>query len=563
MVAHAWTVRRRAPDDLLSSLSVGSPLLAQLLLNREVDSPAAAAAFLDVADPAADPFAMADMPAAVDRITRAVRDRERIVVHGDYDVDGLSGATLLALALEAVGAQVDVFIPHRERDGYGINSATVQRLADSGASLLLSVDCGIGAADQVATAARLGLDVVITDHHQVPELLPAAVAVLNPLRTDCAYPFKWLAGAGVALRFAEAILDAFDARSDIADLRERLYELAALGTVADVMPLLGENRAIVRRGLRRLATRPCPGLAALCRRSRIEPGEVLASSIAFRLAPRLNAAGRLDDAIAAQRLLSSRGDDEAEGYADQLEALNLARRALTDDALTRAREQLSAQPNLADGAVVVAGDFPLGILGLVAARLADEHGRPAVAIRTSDEPCRGSARSVPGFDVAAAVGRCADLLISHGGHAGAAGLSLAGETVSAFRGRFQQAALDLLPHSAPKPLPEADCQLSPSRLRPDLLELLARLEPCGQANREPLFESRGLQVRAARPIAERHLRLTLSASGPPVVAVAFNAAADAPSPGERIDALYHVRRNSYRGSFAIELELRGWRFASS
>jgi single-stranded-DNA-specific exonuclease len=560
MTELTWRVRSRAPADVLDGLGVGSPLLAQLLLNRGITSPEQAAQYLDGSEvDIADPFLLAGMPQAVERIAAALGAGERIAVYGDYDVDGLSGATLVARTLEALGAEVDVFIPHRERDGYGLNSPALEALAAKRVTLVVSVDCGVSAVAEVAAAASAGLDVVVTDHHQVPAELPAAIAVVNPHRPDCDYPFKHLAGAGVALKLAQALLLRLSPSPDRERLEAQLFELAMLGTVADVMPLIGENRSIVRRGLQRLRTQPSPGLRALCRYAKVDPRNLTAEDISFRLAPRLNAAGRMADAMLAHQLLAARTEPEAEACAEQLDALNLARRSLTDQAIARARAAVADDPGDNMAGLVVSGDYPVGLLGLVAARLAEQCGRPTAVVRVDEELCRGSVRGIPGFDTVAAVAACGDLLLAFGGHKAAAGLSLVPDNVDAFRARFRDVVAVGMAELPPPEPRAADCRLGAERLNPALCDLLDRLEPCGQGNPSPLFETRGMLVRDARVSQERHVQLRLAANGTVVRGILFDGAESGPRPGDVIDALYRVRRNFWQDSYSIDVELAAWR----
>src|SRR6266540_4340535 len=418
-----WQVKPRAPAAALEGLRVDSPLLAQLLLNRGLADATEAARFLDAEGEAlGNPFAMADMHEALERIAAAIRAGEPIVVYGDYDVDGLSGATLLKQALKAAGAQVEVFIPHRERDGYGLSSAVLESLAAGSTRLVISVDCGVSAAAEVAAAARAGLDVVVTDHHQVPAELPRAVAVLNPHRSDCPYPFKYLAGAGVALRLAEA--------------------------------------------------------------------------------------------LTAHRLLAARTDAEANQLAEQLEELNARRRVLLEEALARARAELAALGPSPPSGIVLHGEYPAGLLGLVAARLSEETARPVAALQAGDELCRGSVRGVPGFDTVAAVGACGELLLAYGGHRGAAGLSIAPANVEAFRARFAQVVAPALAALPPPGPAVADCRLRATTVDYSLCQLLARLEPFGEGNPAPLFETRGLLVREIEVVGSATCASVSPVAGP-------------------------------------------------
>lgn len=561
--AHSWSTRRRATPEALDALGVGSPLLAQLLLNRGVGDPDEAAAYL--APPRPEPpklDALAGLEAAICRIERALDDREPIVIYGDYDVDGLSGATLLQRALTALGAHVDVFIPHRDRDGYGLATGALSRLAERGTRVVITVDCGVTAAAEVAVANGLGLDVVVTDHHEAPASLPAAAAVVNPRRPDCPYPFKQLAGVGVALKLAQALIHRRLSPATAASLEPALYELAALGTVSDIMPLVDENRAIVRYGLAAINRHPSPGVAALIERAGLSAPWIDSIDVAFKIAPRLNAAGRIDDATLAQQLLAAPDLQVAERLAHQLEVLNDERKGLTTDALEEAREQVRRLGDDLPPALVLVSPFPAGVLGLVAVKLVEETGRPVAVIEETDGPSRGSVRAPKAFDVVGAVAACGDHLIRFGGHAGAAGFSVDAAIVPAFAEAFVEAARQASSPRVAESGPVAECRLRPETLDLPLLSLLQRLGPFGASCPEPLFETDGLIVREARVVGERHLRLRLFGGGRVMTAILFGGAADRPEPGSTIDLLYRARPNVWQGQTRVDLQAVQWRYVS-
>ncbi len=562
-----WSVLPRAPGETLDRLGVGSPVLAQLLVNRGIDGASASADFLWGRGEQGDPILLAGMKEALARIDAALRRDESIVVYGDYDVDGVSGATLLALALRAIGARVRAFIPHRDRDGYGLNSAVLTRLRAEGAGLIISVDCGVSAGIEIERAKRAGLDVIVTDHHHVPAELPAAVAVINPHRLDCPYPFKALAGAGVALRLAQVVVRNWAPAGGFTAIDDHLHELAMLGTVSDVMPLVGENREIVRRGLARMNTNPSPGIAALLRRAGLNVGWATAEHVAYKLAPRLNAAGRVADPELAHLLLVATTPAAAADIAEQLEVLNTRRRMMTEEAVGAARVEMEALDTPLPAALVLSGHYPAGVLGLVAARVAEEAQRPTAVLRCDPGLCRGSVRGFGSVDVGRAVAACADLLDAFGGHAAAAGLSIAPQLVEHFRARFIEAvtaqqsdgpSLERL-----RPGRVADCRLHPRSIDLALCDVLAHLEPCGEGNPTPLFETRGLRVQEARSVAGGHLRLRLAADGVRHQAIAFGGASRAPRPSDLIDVLFHVRRHRWRDVDCAELEVLDWRPSDS
>jgi single-stranded-DNA-specific exonuclease len=555
-----WTRLRRAGPADLDALGVDPPLLAQLLLNRGIVDPAAAHAFLDPPRPRAPELAdLAGLDAAVHRVERALDAGQKIVVYGDYDVDGLSGSTILQRALLALGAKVEVFIPHRDRDGYGLNTEILRSLAEQSAGLVITVDCGVTAAPEVAAANAVGLDVVVTDHHDVPPDLPAAVAVVNPHRVDCPYPFKQLAGAGVALKLAQALVQRRLDPAARATLEPALLQLAALGTVSDVMPLVGENRAIVRHGLRALNERPTAGLAALIRRAGLARPWVDAEDIAFRLAPRLNAAGRLSDATITQRLLATNSVPDAERVADELESLNTRRRDLAGAALDDGRSAIGGYGETCPAALVVESAYPSGVLGLVAVRLVEETGRVVAVLEKGDGICRGSVRAPAGLSAIEAVTACADLLLRFGGHRGAAGFVIEAGNVARFTADFVNAVASQ-PLQAPVDAgPVAECRLRPATVAEDLLDVLSRIGPFGQGAPHPLFETGPLVVREARIVGERHLRLKLSGEHRLLSAIAFNGADAVPPLGSTVDLLYRAKQNIWQGERRVEMDVAAWR----
>lgn len=555
-----WTRHPRQGRAALAAVGADSLLLAQLLLNRRLRDPDARATFLDPGCPIVPALdAMAGLEAAIDRIERALDRGERIVVYGDYDVDGLSGTTLLQRALRALGGDVEAFIPHRDHDGYGLNTDALGRLSGAGAQVVITVDCGVTAVPEIAAANALGLDVIVTDHHEPPVGLPDAAAIVNPRRAECPYPFKQLAGAGVALKVAQAIVHRRLDVTAAAQIEPSLFELAALGTVSDVMPLLDENRAIVRHGLDALNSRPSPGIAALVERIGLARPWVDAVDIAFRIAPRLNAAGRIDDATVAQRLLAAADRSTADDLAEQLEALNGRRRELGLQALDEARDEVLRLGPTLPAAIVVTAPHPAGVLGLVAVRLVEETGRPVAVIERADGASRGSVRAPAGFNAIEAVNACADLLIRHGGHAGAAGFSIDPSLVPTFRERFIEAAERAVTSETPESGLVAECRLRPATIDRPLLDLLKRIGPFGAGCPEPLFESSNLIVREARVVGERHLRLRLFGEGRLLTGIYFGGADDLPALGSTVDVLYRVRANVWNGAVRADLQVESWR----
>jgi single-stranded-DNA-specific exonuclease len=510
-----WQVLPPAPAEHLQHFGDLPPLVVQLLYNRGLSEASEVAAFLAAPgeEPLGNPFDLRDMPQAVQRIQQAIASGERLVVYGDFDVDGITSAALLVQTLAALGARVSPYIPRRLEEGYGLNLGALDRLAAEDVRLVITVDNGISALAEVEHAHALGIDVIVTDHHHVPPQLPRAVAILNPKRPDCPYPFKELAGVGVAFKLAQALSDLRIANFEFRNPNFGL-DLVALGTVVDMAPLIGENRALARRGLAMLNQTQRPGLLAMIARAGLRLGQIDSSALSFALGPRLNAAGRIDDAIASYRLLVTDSPDEAATLADDLEAKNQERQRLTAEVLERARSQACELGDVR--LLLVAGEgYAAGVVGLVAGRLVDEFYRPALVVEWGEERSRGSARSIPEFNIVAALAECQDLLVRFGGHAMAAGFTVETPRLAALQGRLLAIAdrelrgLDLTPTLF------VDAELPLAQASWATYNWVGRLAPFGYANPTPTFLSRRVHVRKAWVTGNNHLRLKL-ADGPQV-----------------------------------------------
>jgi single-stranded-DNA-specific exonuclease len=553
VVQTLWQVTAPAPAHVLLGLGVKSPLLAQLLWNRGVRGTDAAQRFLHPErEPLADPGRMAGVTEAVRAIRGTIAAGHPIGVHGDYDADGVTATAVVVETLRRLGVEPVVFVPHRERDGYGLSPTSVRGLADRGARLIITVDCGITANAEVALAAHLGLDVVVTDHHHVPVELPAARAVLNPRQPGCGYGFRELAGVGVAFTLARALLqDALPAR-DAEQAVEDLLDLVALGTIADLVPLVGENRTLVARGLRVLRSSRRPGVRALLAAAGADPRFLTAQRVAYTVTPRLNAAGRMGEAADAYALLVARDDAVATALAERLNAHNRARQAAVDAGLALARQSLDPAASV----VVVAGEFAPGIAGLVAGRLAEECGRPSIVLERRDEHCRGSARGPDGFHLADALDRCADLLVRYGGHAQAAGMTLRTADLPAFTARMQELASAAL-GSDPATTPQSvDGALTLRAVNWAFADDLDGLEPYGMGNPPPRFLTERATVRGARPLGQHGYEYRLSDGGVALRATLFGRRDATPvASSEVVRVVYEVERRFYAGQFLVELRL--------
>jgi single-stranded-DNA-specific exonuclease len=524
-----------------------SHTLAQILVRRGLDDPATAEAFLDPGDEH-DPHDFAGIGDALELIHRHTGAGTRIVVHGDYDVDGVCATAILVRALRALGANVGWFLPSRIDDGYGLSLATIERLAARDTALLVTVDCGITAIDEVTAARSAGLEVVITDHHaqRVDGALPAA-PVVHP--TVCGYPCPHLCGTGVAFKLAQA-LGAATAADDL--------ELVALATVADLVPLQGENRRLVREGLKALANTSKLGLRALIAAASADPSDLSAHVLGFRLGPRINAAGRLRRADAGVELLLTEDEDRAAEIADELDAANAERRAVEQRIAWEAEAQLAELGERS--AYVLAGEgWHPGVIGIVASRIAERHHRPAILIALdADAPAQGSGRSIPGFDLLAALHASADTMIRYGGHRVAAGLTVRRDRVDALRIAVECHAQTALTAELLRPVERVDAIVSGGELGLGLADELARLEPCGIGNPSPRLLIPGGRFGDSRQMGEgRHVRFSVRNGGAIARAVAFGCEGRLPgAPDEPLDATFRLERNSWRGVVEPRLVLR-------
>ena len=555
-----WNLRRPGAPSVRRSLEAAglSPLCAAVLSARGMSGQAEAAQFLASGRSLFhDPFLLKDMDRAVERVRRAIGNQELMCVYGDYDVDGITATCLLTEALTLLGGTALSYIPDRTEEGYGLNGGAVKRLAEQGVTLIITVDCGITAVDEVEFARSLGVDVVVTDHHHCKDVLPAARAVVDPRRPDCAYPFPELAGVGVALKLAQALAPPEE--------RERVFlrfgELAAIGTVADVMRLTDENRALVRMGLELLAHTKRPGLRALLREAGLEPGAVpTAVNVGYGLAPRINAAGRMEQAMVALELLLTRDEERGEALAHALCRLNRERQAIEQDIYDQCARLLEARPELAAPAIVLADKgWHQGVVGIVASRLAEKYSCPAIMISLENGQGKGSCRSFGGFNLFAALERCAHLFDAYGGHEMAAGFTIPEENIPAFRQLICELVSD---YAGGEPMEAAidvdaevdDCAL----LSVHQVESLSALEPFGSGNPKPVLLLRGACVTSCCDVGGgRHLKMKLRRDGVVLDAIFFsaNSAACGVSPGERLDVLFTPQINEFRGSRAAQLQL--------
>lgn len=561
-----WIMPLPLSEDRVAALagSVGLPEdVCRVLLRRGIDSSDEARSFLRPHLASVhSPFDLPAMQAAVERVERSLAEDEKILVHGDYDADGMSAAALLTLGLRELGGRVEPFVPHRTRDGYDLSDAGIRRATEVGASLILTADCGVTAAAAVSKATSAGIDVVITDHHRPAGEIPRAIAVVDPMLPGSRYPFRDLAGVGVAFKLLSALYER--AGVEAPSLNQHL-DLVALGTVADQMPLIGENRVLVRAGLRALERTRKPGLRALLAIAGLQPDRrIEAEDISFRLAPRLNSVGRMDEADAGLRLLLAGEEGEAERLADHLERQNAERRLTDTRVFEEARKQAQSRVRDDDRAVILWGDdWHPGVLGIVASRLVESYHRPSIVISFDGDVGRGSGRSTGGFHLFNALQECEPLLERFGGHQMAAGLTVRRERVEELAERLQDIARQDLADREPVQELRLDLEVPVERLGDDLLRGLGHLAPFGSGNPTPILMVRDVALdRAARVGNDGgHLRFQLVAKGRRVPAIAFGMGrrlAEARS-SERADVALEIAENSWNGRREVQARVLDFR----
>lgn len=558
---YRWEIAPEVPREYLKRFQELDPLVVQLLFNRGLIELHDVRAFLEGAPDEENPFLLYGMNEAVTRIRRAIRDGEKIVVYGDFDVDGVTSTALLIQVLRTLGAHVEPYIPHRVEEGYGLNTDALDELAARGARLVITVDCGVRAVKEVDHGRHLGLDLIITDHHEPPAELPPALALINPRQPACRYPFKDLPGVGLAFKLAQALLRV-ERRVPLGTARavvteEELLDLVALGVVADLAPLLGENRALVRRGLAVLNQAERIGVRALMEVAGVQPGQVGAETIGYVLGPRLNAAGRLDHAMLAYRLLVTQDPLEARQLAEKLDARNRERQALTEAVLGQALAQLEGEE---DALFLIAGgeDFAPGVVGLVASRLTELFYRPSLVLELGEKLSHGSARSIPDFNIVRALDEVADLLEKHGGHAAAAGLTVATEKLAELRRRLLEIAARELRDVELVPALTIDAEWPLSQLTPQTFHAIAQLEPFGVGNPAPLLLARNVTLRDCSAVGAEanHLRLKLEQNRVVWDAIAFRQGHWADQMPERIDIVYTPKIETWNNQQWLKLDVR-------
>jgi len=539
------------------------PLLARLLVLRGIETPDAAAAFLNPnLRQLHDPCLMAGMDAAVARLRQALKRQEKILIYGDYDVDGTMAVVVLLTALRSLGAKVDAYIPHRLLDGYGMRVPVIEQAAARSYSVVLSVDTGIREHEVIERGRALGIDCIVTDHHLPGESLPPALAILNPRRLDCNYPEKELTGVGVAFKLVQALLAHQPTGNGPSDrLLQSYLKMVAIGTIADVVPLTGENRVIAHFGLQGLSKPVHPGLSALLNEAGLNGREITAGDVGFRIAPRLNAAGRMENARDVIDLFTTSDAGAAREIAARLEGLNRERQRVENEILMRVEEKLQQHPEKASRhSLVFSGDgWHRGVIGIVAQRLVDRYHRPALVIGVEQGIGQGSGRSIANFHLLRALNRVGDLFDRYGGHAQAAGFTLAAGRIDELERRLEEHCCAVLTAADLEPALRIDADISLEQIDESVFEELQRLEPWGCGNPTPVFAARGVRfLDPPRVLKEKHLKWRVAQGGRTFDALGWGWAEREPLPAANrpVDLAFILDENVYQGNRTLQLIVR-------
>ena len=567
-VEKLWVLPEPITEAANQNLADFAPVERQLLFNRGITDPERAEHFLNAQDIVHDPYLLKDMDKAVERICQAIAENQQIVIFGDYDVDGVTATALLVEVLTLLGGKTVHYIPDRFEEGYGFSEASIQGVLALNPDLIVTVDCGVRSIKEVDLMAAAGVEVIITDHHQPLEEVPQACAIINPRQTGDDYPFKGLAGVGLAYKLAQAVSNKFFHKGfEIEDW----LDLVALGTIADLAPLRDENRTLVRCGLDKINEGKRPGINALIAVSRITPGKVKSDNIGFMLGPRLNAAGRLKTAEKALHLLTAKTNEEAAPLAFYLDSENRDRQAITRDIQAKVEAYAESIDDTLRESLIFHYDesFNEGVVGLAASRLADSFYRPAIVGALKGDQIRASCRSIPEINITSALDECAELLVKHGGHAMAAGLTIEMRNADEFHRRMVEIIQRELGGKEVQPKTYVSAEVDLLDIKPSFTDFIARLEPAGIDNPYPLLVSRNVAVSNIRTMGEerKHLRFSVRRStGEKGVdfkditysAVAFNFGylAEMLKEGDKLDILYSYEINEFNGSSSLQLNIR-------
>ncbi|HEY9164919.1 MAG TPA: single-stranded-DNA-specific exonuclease RecJ [Candidatus Kryptonia bacterium] len=546
-----------AAISVLAKVLEVKPIVAQLLLQRGLDTPEKARMFFSSSlKDQHDSFLIDGMEKAVQRVLNALERNEKILIYGDYDVDGTTGAALLYMFFTKLGADADYYIPDRIKEGYGVSSVGIDFAVANGFSLLITVDCGVAASKEIAFASSKGIDTIVCDHHEV-ESTPQALAVLDPIKPGCNYPFKYLSGCGVAYKFAKAV----STKLGKSELPDEYLDLVAIAAAADVVPLVGENRIFVQAGFEGIARHPRAGIKALFQSSRVDHSKLTTGQVSFNIAPRINAVGRLGDAKRAVELLITDNEEVAAEFAQVLESENSHRRIIDEKTFEEANElalMLMAGSDR-NSLVLHKSTWHPGVLGIVASRIVETYYKPTVMLTSIDQEIRGSARSVVGYDMFAALKECSGLLLQFGGHKFAAGLAMAPENVEKFTSLFEEVVSRTITEEMKTPVISIDADLNLNDVDGSFMRALKLFEPFGPHNSKPVFRTSNVYLSDARIVGNSHLRMKLKSDGTTFDAIRFRNGTNTLKPGTRLDVVYSVDENHYAGDVYYQLQLKDYK----
>jgi len=561
-----WVLQNDYNYEVINSLAeqLNVPkIITKILINRGIDDYKKAATFLksDLFD-LHDPFLLPDMEKAVERISRAIKNKENILIYGDYDVDGITAVSMMFLLFKALGSDVSFYIPNRMLEGYGISQKGINDAHQNGVSLIITVDCGITATEEIVYANSLGIDIIVSDHHEPGPSLPPAYAILDPKCKNSKYPFYELAGVGVAYKLAQALIRGLNLDEK---LIHQFIDLVAIGSTADIVPLVDENRILVREGLRNINSTERHGLKALLETSGIRNKQIKTGQIVFNIAPRINAVGRMGNAERAVRLLTTTNSQQAKNIAAILESENRIRKNIDDLTFKEAQEMVDTHYNPSELSILVLdmdGWHP-GVIGIVASRIVEKYYRPTIMITTEDGIGKGSARSIPGFDVFFALKQCKDLMIAFGGHKYAAGLTIEKDQIETLRKRINEIAQNTLTDDLLIPKLQIDCEIQLNEINNQLLQLLKLMAPFGPQNMRPVFLTKNLQVVGTPSIVgKNHLKFKVRQHNVIIDVIGFNLSDKLYriSPGEKnLDLVYVIEENEFQGRTTLQLRIKDLR----
>lgn len=560
-MSYLWQIAPKFPENLVDEFPELDPIILQLLYNRQLLTQAQIDEFFhsDYSQDVHDPYLFKDMQKAVDFLYSAIASQELITVYGDYDADGVCAAVILTKTLEKLGANVNAYLPHREKEGYGLNEKAVQELFEQKSKIVITCDCGVSNVTEIAQAKKLGMEVIVTDHHSLPETMPEAYAIIHPQAPGEVYPFRFLAGGGVAFKLAQGLLK--DKRCHLPEnereiLEKWLLDLVAISTVADMVPLVGENRTLLKYGLVVLRKTRNEGLKQMIEQAGLDPDKIDARTIGFSIAPRINAAGRMNHANLAYYLLKEKDPEKVKQLARDIDGSNKDRQNLTETVIKQAQSQ---NVNSEDKILFFfQSDWPAGLLGLVASRLMKLYNRPCIVMTENNGNVMGSGRSLKQFNITQVLKDNKELLVRFGGHPQACGFSIKAENLETLKAKLKTAAEANLNSEVLQPIISVDAEITFSSINWQFVDTLLQFQPYGMANEEPILVSRNVRVVLARKVGseDKHLKLELEQNGKNISAIAFGLAGEEIQNGDQLDIAYNLSINQWNGNREIQIKVK-------